>query len=216
MFDCDIFNDEPEEDDDSSDEAVTGWITYIGRKYANINHLEFDVDDNDEPSNNTRCPLVVEHTLVNMLSCLKKLKTYKNKAFPITNNIVTAMDKYNLKLNQTQLQLQNYMSQLSDYHSLLTSSTARNLKCLKAFSRGSNVEFDKFSSALAASSSNVINLVELNISNYSNGTLTSFITLLQNLKSLECLTYKRVNFKNSDENLDSQVNVIDGACNLKN
>lgn len=90
----------------------------------------------------------------------------------------------------------------TDYQYLLTSNVTTNLKSLKAVSKQSRVEFDRFGVALAASSHNLKSLVELDISNYFNGTLNLLITILHNLSPLECLKYERVAFFESDKDLD--------------
>lgn len=150
-----------------------------------------------------------------MLTNTPKLKSFDIELYPITSNLVTAMNKSNLELDKVQLYVEDYMS-ATDYHSFLTSKAVTKLNCLNIASTVfiETTQSDIFSAALIASAKNLINLVELDISDCVQDNLNMLITIIKSFRSLERLTFKRMVLNNtSDEELDLTHNT--GDCRLK-
>lgn len=73
---------------------AVAWINFVGIKYPNLRHLDFDASYYQRREDLITCASYVvgaENALVNMLACLKKLKTYQVTMFPMTDKIVEAM-----------------------------------------------------------------------------------------------------------------------------
>lgn len=162
----------------------------------NLVRFTFKADDWREMGISKReegFPRSLEHSLIDLLTQLPKLKTYDVEFYPFSGNVVTVMNNCNVKLDKLQLYAEDYMSS-SGYQTLLTSNVTKTLQSLTIVAKYNKAEFDRFDIAFTASTHNLTNLVELNISSYFHGTLNLLITIIQTLNSLERLEYKRVLF----------------------